>query len=71
MSTPTLYDWIGGHEALVNLTQEFYRRIKSKRQQNSPLRSTRRVLNLDRSTDQKPPTRSGRKVCRTFPTKPR
>lgn len=28
MSTPTLYDWVGGHEALITLTEEFYRRVK-------------------------------------------
>jgi len=28
MTTPTLYEWIGGHESLKKLTTEFYRRVK-------------------------------------------
>ena len=28
MTTPTLYDWIGGHKNLIKLTTEFYRRVK-------------------------------------------
>lgn len=28
MSTPTLYDWIGGIEALDRLTTEFYQRVR-------------------------------------------
>ena len=28
MSTPTLYDWIGGYDSRIKLTQEFYRRVK-------------------------------------------
>ncbi|WP_230980466.1 group II truncated hemoglobin [Oryzicola mucosus] len=29
MSTPTLYDWLGGIDALNRLTQEFYRRVRA------------------------------------------
>lgn len=28
MTTPTLYEWIGGSETLNKLTKEFYRRVK-------------------------------------------
>ncbi len=28
MTTPTLFDWIGGAEVLNALTREFYRRVK-------------------------------------------
>jgi len=27
MTVPTLYEWIGGFEALKRLTEEFYRRV--------------------------------------------
>lgn len=29
MSTPTLYDWIGGSDTLTALTEQFYRAVKS------------------------------------------
>lgn len=27
MTNPTLYEWIGGHDSLIELTTEFYRRV--------------------------------------------
>lgn len=43
MSPPTLYDWIGGHKALSNLTQVFYSRVKN----NDILRPVFKDMNDD------------------------